>query len=44
MLKEIAVYSYNYMKPINTCCGQNPELLNVKQMVHVVNTVIFKLF
>jgi hypothetical protein len=26
----IAVYSENGMKPINTLCGQNAELLNVK--------------
>jgi hypothetical protein len=31
MLKDIiAVYSENYTKPINTPCGQNTELLNVK--------------
>jgi uncharacterized membrane protein (DUF373 family) len=26
----IAVYSENHMKPINTLCGQNADLLNVK--------------
>jgi hypothetical protein len=26
----IPVYSENHMKPINTLCGQNAELLNVK--------------
>jgi hypothetical protein len=26
----IAVYYENHMKPINTLCGQNTELLNVK--------------
>jgi hypothetical protein len=26
----IAVYSENHMKPINTLCGKNAELLTVK--------------
>jgi hypothetical protein len=31
LFKEIiAVYSENHMKPINTLCGQNAELLIVK--------------
>jgi hypothetical protein len=25
----IAIYSENHMKPINTLCGQNVELVNV---------------
>jgi hypothetical protein len=28
--KIIAVYSENHMKPINTLCGQNTELLIIK--------------
>jgi hypothetical protein len=27
----IAVYSADHMKPINTLCGENEELLNVKE-------------
>jgi hypothetical protein len=35
LFKEIiAVYSENHMKPINTFCGQNTELLNVRVGVH----------
>jgi hypothetical protein len=31
LFKEIiAVYSENHTKPINTLCGQNIELLNLK--------------
>jgi hypothetical protein len=31
LFKEIiTVYSKNQMKPINTLCGQNAEILNVK--------------
>jgi hypothetical protein len=31
ILKEIfAVYSVNHIKPVNTPCGQNAELLSVK--------------
>jgi hypothetical protein len=31
LFKEtIAVYSENHTKHINTLCGQNPELLNIK--------------
>jgi hypothetical protein len=30
LLKEIPVYSKNHTKPINTACGQNAELVNVK--------------
>jgi hypothetical protein len=32
----IAVYSEIYTKHINTLCGQNAELLNVKLAVHIV--------
>jgi hypothetical protein len=32
LFKEIiAVYSENHMKPINTLCGKNAELLIVKE-------------
>ena len=35
----IAVFfSEVHTKHINTLCGQNAELLNVKVVVHVVNT------
>jgi hypothetical protein len=31
LFREISiVYSENHIKPINTLCGQNPEVLNVK--------------
>jgi len=36
--KIIAVCSQVYTKHINTLCGQNVELLNVKLSVHVVIT------
>jgi hypothetical protein len=29
-MEIIAIYSENYTRPINTLCGQNAELLNVK--------------
>ena len=35
----IAVYSQIHTKkPINTLCGQNVEMLNVKLVVHIVTT------
>jgi len=34
----IAVSSEIHTKHINTLCGQNVELLNVKQAVHIVTT------
>jgi len=34
----IAVCSQIYTKHINTLCGQNVELLNVKLVVHIVTT------
>jgi len=34
----IYVYSQIQTKYINTLCGQNVELLNVKLLVHVVTT------
>ena len=40
LYREImAVCSEIHTKHINTLCGQNIELLNVKVMVHVVTTV-----
>jgi hypothetical protein len=41
MFRKInAVYSQIHTKQINTCtlCGQKVELLNVKLVVHIVNT------
>ena len=35
----IAVCSQIHTKHINTLCGQNVELLNVKLAVHIVTTV-----
>jgi hypothetical protein len=35
---KIAVCSEIYTKHINTLCGQNVELLNVKMVVHIVTT------
>jgi len=32
----IAVYSQIHTKGVNTRCGQNVELLNVKLVVHIV--------
>jgi len=34
----IVVCSEIHTKHINTVCGQNVELLNVKLVVHIVNT------
>jgi len=34
----IAVYSQIHTKHVNTLCGQNVELLNVKLVVHIVTT------
>jgi len=36
----IAVCSQFHTEPINTVCGQNVELLNVKLAVHIVTTVL----
>jgi len=39
MYREIiAVCSHIHTKHINTLCGQNVELLNVKLAVHIVTT------
>ena len=39
----IAVFSQIHTKHINTLCGQNVELLNVKLAVHIVTTGLQKL-
>jgi len=36
--KIIAVFSQINTKHLNTLCGQNVELLNVKLVVHIVTT------
>jgi len=36
----IAVCSQIHTKHINTVCGQNVELLNVKLVVHIVTNVL----
>jgi len=36
----IAVYSQIRTKHINTLCGQNVELLNVKLAVHIITAVL----
>jgi len=33
-----AVYSQIHTKPINTLCGHNVELLNVKLVLHTITT------
>jgi hypothetical protein len=38
--ERVAVCSKIHTKHINTQCGQNVELLNVKLAVHIVTTVI----
>ena len=39
LYREImAVCFQNHIKHINTLCGQNVELLNVKLVVHIVTT------
>jgi len=38
----IAVCSEIYTKHTNTLCGQNVELLNVKLVVHIVNTGLYR--
>ena len=39
----IAVCSQIHTKHMNTLCGQNVELLNVKLVVHIVTTGLQKL-
>jgi len=36
--ETIAVFSAIHTKHVNTLCGQNVELLNVKLAVHIVTT------
>ena len=38
----IAVCSQIHTKHINTLCGQNVELLNVKLVVHIVTSIVLK--
>jgi len=38
----IAVCSQIHTKRINTVCGQNLELLNVKLVVHIVTTGLYR--
>jgi len=39
----IAVCSQIHTKHINTLCGQNVELLNVKLAVHIVTTGLLRI-
>ena len=39
----IAVCSQIHTKHINTLCGHNVELLNVKLVVHIVTTGFYRL-
>ena len=39
----IAVCSEIHTKHINTLCGQNVELLNVKMVVHIVTTGLYEI-
>jgi len=38
--KIIVIYSKIHTNHINTLCGQNVELLNVKLAVHIVTNVL----
>ena len=38
----IAVFSQIHTKHVNTLCGQNVELFNVKLVVHIVTPVLYK--
>ena len=38
----IAVFSEIHTKHINTLCGQNVELFNVKLAVHIVTTGFYR--
>jgi len=38
----IAVCSQIHSKHINTVCGQNVEFLNVKLVVHIVTTGLYR--
>jgi len=37
----VAVFSQIHSKHINTLCGQDVELLNVKLVVHIVTTGLY---
>jgi len=37
----VAVFSQIHTKHINTLCGQNVELLDVKMVVHIMTTGLF---
>jgi hypothetical protein len=39
----IALFSEIHTKHINTLCGQNVELLNVKLVVHIVTSVLHRI-
>jgi len=41
-MEIIAVCSQIHTKHINTLCGQKVELLNVKLVVHIVTTVLYR--
>jgi hypothetical protein len=38
--EKIAVYSQIHIKHINTLCGQDVELVNVKLVVHIVTAAV----
>jgi hypothetical protein len=40
-IEKIAASSQIHTKHINTLCGQNVELLNVKLVVHIVTTGLY---
>jgi len=42
--KIITVFPQILTKHINTLCGQNVEMLNVKLVVHIVNTYQLMLY
>jgi len=43
LYREImAVFSQIHTKHINTVCGLNVELLNVKLVVHIVTTELYR--
>jgi len=41
-MEIIAVFSRIHIKHINTLCGRNTELLDVKLVVHILTTVLQK--
>ena len=41
-MEIIAVCSQIHIKHINTLCGQNVELLNVRLAVHIVTTGLYR--